>query len=105
MAQKKIISVVWSDPALADLDAIADYIALDHAEAAAKLVRQVFAETDRLARFPSCGRKVPELRGLPYRELIVRPCRVVYRIEAEIAYIVLVIRSEQLLEEHRLWRY
>ena len=33
--------VVWTEPALSDLDAIADYIALDKPSAARELVRRV----------------------------------------------------------------
>lgn len=34
--------VIWSEPALNDLDAIADYIALDNPEAARRLVQKIF---------------------------------------------------------------
>ena len=34
--------VVWAEPALNDLDAIADYIALDNPEAARRLVQKIF---------------------------------------------------------------
>jgi toxin ParE1/3/4 len=36
--------VIWTDPALQDLDTIADYIALDKPVAATKLVRAVFTK-------------------------------------------------------------
>lgn len=38
--------VVWTEPALSDLDAIADYIAIDNPDAARALVQRVF-EQDR----------------------------------------------------------
>jgi len=44
--------VVWSEPALQDLDQIADYIALDDPIAANKLVRAVFEKVDLLETFP-----------------------------------------------------
>ena len=34
--------LIWTEPALADLDAIADYIALDDERAAKRLVAKVF---------------------------------------------------------------
>ena len=40
--------VVWTEPALADLDTIADYIALDNPEAAAALVQRIFQHADHL---------------------------------------------------------
>lgn len=40
--------LIWTEPALSDLDAIADYIALDNPEAAGGLVRRIFAHVERL---------------------------------------------------------
>jgi plasmid stabilization system protein ParE len=40
--------IVWTEPALNDLDAIADYIALENPAAAAELVRRVFAHVEQL---------------------------------------------------------
>ena len=34
--------IIWTEPALNDLDTIADYIALDDPQAARNLVRKVF---------------------------------------------------------------
>jgi len=34
--------IIWTEPALSDLDAIAEYIALDKPSAAMKLVQKVF---------------------------------------------------------------
>lgn len=34
--------IIWTEPALMDLDAIADYIALEDPLAASKLVKRVF---------------------------------------------------------------
>ena len=38
--------VIWAEPALNDLDAIADYIALDNPEAARRLVQMIFEHVD-----------------------------------------------------------
>ncbi len=46
--------LIWTEPALADVEAIADYIALDKPDAAKRYVQQVFAAVERLARFPTC---------------------------------------------------
>ncbi len=47
--------VIWAEPALLDLDAIADYIALDKPQAAQKLVQQVLVRVGRLQKFPKLG--------------------------------------------------
>ena len=89
--------IVWADPAIQDLDAIADYIALDKPEAAQRLVYQALAAVARLQKFPRMGSLPAELRGLPYRQLVVPPCRVFYRIEKNAVYIVHILRGEQLV--------
>ena len=90
--------VIWADPAIQDLDAIADYVALDKPEAAHRLVRRVLAAVERLQRFPNIGSVPHELRGLPYRQLIVSPCRIFYRVEKEVVYIVHVLRGNNWFE-------
>jgi toxin ParE1/3/4 len=71
----------WADPAIQDLDMIADYIALDKPAAASQLVQQVIAAVEKLQFFPEMGSLPEELRGLPHRQLVVPPCRIFYRIE------------------------
>ena len=91
--------LIWTEPAIADLEAIADYIALDKPDAATRYVKQVFAAVERLARFPKSGVRVPEIPRLLYRQVVVKPCRVFYRLEGEDILIVFVMRGEQRLRE------
>lgn len=62
--------VVWTEPALADLDAIADYIALEDPNAARSLVQRVFDHVAHLQRHPDLGALPPELPGQRYRQVI-----------------------------------
>jgi toxin ParE1/3/4 len=55
--------VIWTEPALSDLDAIADYVALENPDAARALVQRVFHHVDQLIDHPRSGSKPPELRG------------------------------------------
>ncbi|MGH9454355.1 MAG: type II toxin-antitoxin system RelE/ParE family toxin [Terriglobia bacterium] len=87
--------IIWADPAIEDLDAIADYIALDKPAAAHQLVQQVLAAVEMLQKFPRMGGLPTELRGLPYRQLIVPPRRIFYRIEKKTIYIIHALRGEQ----------
>ena len=52
--------VIWTEPALQELDAIAEYIALDNPAAASHLVQEVFDKTERLEDSPQSGRIPPE---------------------------------------------
>ena len=96
--------VVWSEPALADLEAIADYIALENPAAAAELVQRVLAHVEQLAEHPESGVRVPELGRSRYRQLVQPPCRVFYRHEGSRVFVVHVMRTERLLRKARLSR-
>ena len=91
--------IIWTEPALEDLNEIAEYIALDKPNAAKWLVAEVFSKIKRLENFPESGRKLPELKETRYREVIIPPCRVFYRIEEEKVFILYVMRSERKLRK------
>lgn len=94
--------VIWTDPALADLDRIADYISLDDPVAAKRLVRKVFKRVDHLERFPEMGSCPQELRGTEYRHLVITPLRIFYRVEGESVWLLYVMRSERLFRMNDL---
>lgn len=96
--------VVWTESALSDLDAIADYIALDNPDAARRLVRRVFEHVGQLRRYPDSGSRPSELKGGRYRQIVEPLCRVFYRVRGRRVYIVHVMRSEQRLRRTRLTR-
>ena len=56
--------VIWTEPALSDLDTIADYIALDNPEAAKLLVQKVFRHVEQLADHPKNRFKAAGTEGL-----------------------------------------
>lgn len=91
--------IIWTETALNDLDKLAEYIALDKPNAAKKLVSNVFTKVERLENLPESGRKPPELKESRYREIIVPPCRIFYRVEDEKIFILYVMRSEKKLRK------
>lgn len=94
--------IIWTEPALSDLNEIAEYIALDKFNAANRLVKKIFSSVDRLEQFPDSGRIPPELERSKYREIIVGPCRVFYRVDQDNVYIVYVMRGERQLRKYLL---
>jgi toxin ParE1/3/4 len=94
--------LIWTEPALNDLNNIAEYIALDNLDAAKRLVKDIFHTVDILEELPESGRCPPELKGTQYREKIVGPCRVFYRQEKKKIYILYVMRVERELRKHLL---
>jgi plasmid stabilization system protein ParE len=94
--------VIWTEPALSELDAIADYIALENPDAARALVQRIFHHVDQLIDHPRSGSKPPELRGWRYRQIVDPPCRVFYRGDANRVFILYVMRAERLLRPKEL---
>lgn len=95
--------IVWTEPALLDLEQIAEYIAIDKNIAAKQLVSKVFSRIELLKKFPETGRKPPELpKKTRYREVIAGPCRIFYRVNKNKIYIIYVMRSERLLRQFLL---
>ncbi len=92
--------LIWTEPALRDLDEIAEYIALDNQTAASRYVQRVFHRVERLQDHPDLGKRPLELPETQYREVVIPPCRVFYRVEEEKIYILYVMRSERLLKAY-----
>lgn len=94
--------VVWTEPSLSDLEAIADYIALEDPVAASDLVRRIFDHVEQLEDHPESGSRPPELGRSRYRQIVEPPCRVFYRFDGERIFILYVMRSERLLRKRQL---
>ena len=94
--------LIWTEPALSDLEAIADYIALDKTEAARGFVQRVFRHAEQLAEHPESGSRPKELRSSRYRQIVEPPCRVFYRYDGKRVFILHVIRGEMRLRKSQL---
>lgn len=94
--------VIWTEPALHDLDAIADYIALDDPQAARGLVRRVFDHVGQLTMQPESGSRLPEMRKSRYRQIVEPPCRVFYRYDGVRVFVLSVMRGEMRFRKTRL---
>jgi toxin ParE1/3/4 len=81
MPRKK--TILWTGPALDDLQDIRDYVSRDDPAAAIRLAQKIRNGVLRLASHPLSGRVVPELSGLDYREVIIAPYRIVYAVKKD----------------------
>jgi len=97
-----VARVIWTDPALTELEAAADYIARDTPRQANLLVRRAFRATDQLAAFPQQGRVVPEIGDESVRELILNPYRIVYVLRGPEVEVILVHHSARPLRTEDL---
>ncbi|MGE6606956.1 type II toxin-antitoxin system RelE/ParE family toxin [Halomonas sp. NPDC076908] len=94
--------VIWTEPALQELNAIAEYIALDNPGAASRLLEEVFDKIERLEDFPQSGRMPAELPNSVYREVVVPPCRIFYREDEMRVLVLYVMREERQLRAYML---
>ena len=90
-----MISIVWTDQAVEDVEAIRSFIARDSVRYAALVVEQIVDVVDRLERFPFSGRVVPELQDQTIREVILSNYRIVYRVTADIVQILTVFHASR----------
>jgi toxin ParE1/3/4 len=103
----KSYDVKWTDVAKKDLYEIIEYISLDSKEIAKQQYFKIKTMSLNLTKFPEKGRIVPELKKQNierYREIIISPWRLFYRIEHETVYILAVIDGRRNIEDVLLAR-
>ncbi|WP_456473595.1 type II toxin-antitoxin system RelE/ParE family toxin [Desulfolithobacter sp.] len=94
--------VIWAKSAVDDLEDITDYIVQDSPLTAQKLFGQIKNKIESLNYSPQRGRYIPELQKqgiLTYRELIISPWRVMYRIFEDKVYVLAIIDSRRNVED------
>ena len=97
--------VVWTEPAVADLEAIADYIAIENIAAARALVQRIVQHIGQLADHPESGSRPKELGSRSrYRQIVEPPCRIFYRFDGKQVFVLHVMRTERLLRRSALKR-
>ncbi len=82
--------LIWAPSARLDLKEIASYIADSRPEASIRFVKSVFRSVEHLIDFPKAGRIVPEFGDPCIREVVRKPCRIVYRFKSEQSIIEIV---------------
>ena len=90
----KRYKVHWTKEATLDLEEIVDYISKDRISAAKSIYKKIRSKCRELNIFPEKYRRVPELLDVyieRYREIIIPPYRVVFKLTDSNVYIIAVI--------------
>jgi len=74
-------TLIWTEAALGDLEAISAFIAQDSPHFAATTVDAITAAVEKAREFPQIGRIVPEFGDPRLREVIWRDYRLVYHVD------------------------
>ena len=82
------------------LEDIGRRLAEESPSAAARLVADLLEAAESLESLPDRGRRVPELRGHEYRELLIRDYRLVYRVSVEEVVVIALIHGAR---DFRSW--
>jgi len=99
---KKKFKIFWSHIAQNDLAHIIEYIALENRTNAVNTLRKIKEKSSKLYFSPERCRIVPELHDqgiLQYRELIIPPWRLIYRITKKKVYVLAVFDSRRNIED------
>jgi toxin ParE1/3/4 len=100
--------VFWSEVAVQDLERIVDFIEREAPIAAQRVFDGIAERSQSLETLPFRGRVVPELARYEvttYRELIIPPYRLMYRIDGDRVLVVAVFDSRRDLEDILLSRF
>jgi addiction module RelE/StbE family toxin len=99
--------VVWAEAAVRDLEEIVSYVARESPGNAERLLERLSTKASSLQRHARRGRVVPELMRFgmaTWRELVVKPYRLIYRIAGSDLVLLAVLDGRRDLEDVLLER-
>jgi toxin ParE1/3/4 len=89
--------IIWSDPAVDDLEAAVTFIAKDSDAYARSLAQLAVDAAESLRKFPNRGHRLPDPKLARFRELIIGSYRLVYLVERKRVLIVAVLHGHRAL--------
>jgi toxin ParE1/3/4 len=95
------MTLLWTRRAIADVQAIKQFIAKDSPHAAQLVAQRLVAAVDRLILFPQSGRMVPELTDPQIREVVQGSYRIVYRVTKEQVHVLTVHHAARMFPSGR----
>jgi toxin ParE1/3/4 len=101
VSSREVYAVEWTEVALADLDDVVSFIERENPLTAENVLKRLESAARTLEHHPQRGRVVPELAQFEihlYRELVVRPWRILYRIGEGRVFVLAVLDGRRDLE-------
>ena len=99
---KQDFKVIWAGSAVQDLEKIIAYITGDSPSNARKILSKIEKSVSDLYHSLHRGRFLPELQSqgiLLYRELVIAPRRIMYRVSENTVLVLSVFDSRQNIED------
>ncbi len=104
---RRSFRVQWAEAAVRDLEELMSYIAADSPLNAERILDKLEKRAQTLESTPVRGRVVPELAHFGirnWRELIVKPFRIIYRIDEDTVNVLAVLEGRRDLQDLLLER-
>jgi addiction module RelE/StbE family toxin len=89
--------IVWSDPAVDDLEAAVEFVAKDSDAYARSLAQLAVDAAESLRRFPNRGHRLPDPKLARFRELIIGSYRLVYLVDRKRVLIIAFLHGHRAL--------
>jgi toxin ParE1/3/4 len=99
--------VIWTSVGENDLKEIIEYISAESPQNALSILKKIKKKASSLYTLPERGRIVPELQDqgiFQYRELVLPPWRLIYRVAERKVFVLSVIDSRRNVEDVLLKR-
>lgn len=93
------MKVLWTEPALNQLESIHQYISQTSIDYANRMVDRLTRRSQQIGEFPLSGRVVPDFKSDRIREIIERPYRIVYQVLPDRIEVLAVLHGAQSLSE------
>jgi toxin ParE1/3/4 len=90
----------WTEQAVDELGAIAEYISLASPVYAEQVIERIVLRLRQAQAFPESGRRVPEASASEVRELIESPYRILYRAMPTAIEVIAIVHGRQDLPPH-----
>ena len=87
------MKALWTASALAQLQAIHDYLAQTSPDYAVRIIDRLTRRSIQIAKFPNSGRMVPEYDLKEIREVIEGRYRIIYLVDVAQVQVLAVIHS------------
>ena len=89
------LALRWTEHAVTQLSALAEYISLDSPFYAERVVDRLVSRLEQARRHPESGRVVPEFGRADVRELVEPPYRLVYRVRPDAIEVLSILHGRQ----------
>ena len=103
----KTYKINWANVSENDLIDIIEYISIESPADALKILQKIKKMASSLHSLPERGHVVPELQDqgiLAYREIVIPPWRIIYRISDNDVYVLTVLDARRNVEDILLKR-